>query len=244
MARPSGSDWIVSEAKRMKFDDLVHVEVGTGENSKAYAIYSSTLTTRSLFFQKALSGPWKEIEERVVHLPEDDVRAFDLYIHYIYNNEFACSPSDDQYGEEERGTFARVYLLCEKLQDSRSKNCIIKALSDSIYQIRSNGRWSIPEFAVVEILYKGTFKGSPVRRMLVEIFAQGVSPNSMSRTGIDKYPEEFLQELAVCLMTAFDLEVRRVTPSPRGGNIAAYLEKEEQVLADSKGLQVHPYNAG
>ncbi|OSS46307.1 hypothetical protein B5807_08387 [Epicoccum nigrum] len=229
MARPSGSDWIVSEAKRMKFDDLVHVEVGTGENSKAYAIYSSTLTTRSLFFRKALSGPWKEIEERVVHLPEDDVRAFDLYLHYIYNKEFTCSPSDDQYGEEERGTLVRLYVLCEKLQDPKSKNCIIKALSGSIYKIRSNGNWNILESAVVEILYKGTFKGSPVRRMLFDIFAQGVPSNFATADWTNKYPEEFLQDLAVSLMTTFDLDVRRAAPLPREGKVVAYLEKEEQV---------------
>jgi hypothetical protein len=208
---------------------MVHVEVGTGENSKTYAIYSSTLTTRSLFFRKALSGPWKEAEERVVHLPEDDVRTFELYLHYIYNNEFACNPSEDEYGKKERGALARLYVLCKKLQDPRSKNCIIKALSDSIYKIRSNSSWTIPEFAVVETLYKGTFKGSPVRRMLVDIFAQGVLPKNMSHIGIDKYPGEFLQELAVCLMTTFDLDVRRAAPSPREGEVVAYLEKEEQV---------------
>jgi hypothetical protein len=118
---------------------MVHVEVGTGENSKTYAIYSSTLTTRSLFFRKALSGPWKEAEERVVHLPEDDVRTFELYLHYIYNKEFACNPSENEYGKKERVALARLYVLCEKLQDPRSKNCIIRALSDSIYKIRSNG---------------------------------------------------------------------------------------------------------
>jgi hypothetical protein len=208
---------------------MVHVEVGTGENSKTYAIYSSTLTTRSLFFRKALSGPWKEAEERVVHLPEDDVRTFELYLHYIYNNEFACNPSENEYGKKERVALARLYVLCEKLQDPRSKNCIIRALSDSIYKIRSNGSWTIPEFSVVETLYKGTFKGSSVRRMLVDIFAQGVRSKFVTPNWINKYPGEFLQDIAVCLMITFDLDVRRAAPSPREGNIAAYLEEEEQV---------------
>lgn len=51
----------------------------------------------------------------------------------------------------------------------------------------------------------------------------------MSKVGIDNYPGEFLQELTVCLMTAFDLDARRVVPSPREGNIAAYLEKVEEM---------------
>jgi len=212
-----------------RFDDLVHVEVGTGEKSKTYAIYSSTLTTRSLFFRKALSGPWKEAEERVVHLPEDDARTFELYLHYIYNNEFACNPSEDQYGKKELGALARLYVLCEKLQDPISKNCIIKALSDSIYTIRSHGTWNIPGCAVVETLYKGTVKGSPVRRMLVDIFAQGVPSKFATPDWINKYPGEFIQDLAACLMTTFDLDVRRAVPSPREGKVVAYLEKEEQV---------------
>lgn len=180
----------------------------------------------------ALSGPWKEAEERVVHLPEDDVRTFDLYLHYIYNNEFACisNPPDNQHGRTERGTLARLYVLCEKLQDLRSKNCIIKALSDSVYKIRTGGGgWNIPEFEVVDTLYKGTFKGSLVRRMLVDIFTQGVPSKFMTPEWTNRYPGEFLQNLAVCLMTTFDLDVCRVASSPRGGNVAAYLEKEEQV---------------
>lgn len=214
-----------------RFDDLVHVEVGTDKNSKTYAIYSSTLTTRSLFFRKALSGPWKEAEERVVHLPEDNVKTFGLYLHYIYNNEFACisNPSDNQYSKTERVTLAQLYVLCEKLQDPKSKNCIIKASSDSICKIRSNGNWNIPESAVIEILYKGTFQGAPVRRMLVDIFAQGVPSNFATADWTNKYPGEFLQDLAVSLMTTFDLDVRRAAPLPREGKVVAYLEKEEQV---------------
>jgi hypothetical protein len=214
-----------------RFDDLVHVKVGTDKESKTYAIYSSTLTTRSLFFRKAFSGPWKEAEERVVHLSEDNVRTFDLYLHYIYNNEFACISNsvDDQYGNTERDALARLYVLCEKLQDPRSKNCIIKALSDSIYKIRSSGNCSIPSVTIVKTLYKGTFKGSPVRRMLVDIFAQGVGSKIVTPDWINRYPGEFLQDLAVCLMTTFDLDVRRAVPSPREGNVAAYMEEEEQV---------------
>ena len=156
-----------------RFDDLVHVEVGIGEKSKTYAIYSSTLTTRSLFFRKALSGSWIEADERVVHLPEDDVGTFELYLHYIYNNEFACISNgpDYQYGRTERGDLARLYVLCEKLQDSRSKNYIVQALSDSIYKVHSDNRWRVPETEVLDILYKGTVKGSLVRRMVVDIFA-------------------------------------------------------------------------
>ena len=46
---------------------------------------------------------------------------------------------------------------------------------------------------------------------------------------INKYPKEFIQDLAACLMTTFDLDVRRAVPSPREGKVVAYLEKEEQV---------------
>lgn len=213
-----------------RFDDLILVKVGTGDNLKTYAIYSSTLTTRSLFFRKALSGPWKEAEERVVHLPEDNVRTFELYLHFIYNNEFACisNPPDDQYGRTERGALARLYVLCEKLQDPRSKNFIVKALSDSIYKVLSDNHCRETETEVLDILYKGTIKGSLVRRMVVDIFAQGVPSKSISIM-IDKCPGEFLQELAACLITAFDLDVRRFAPSPCRSNIAAYLEEEEKV---------------
>jgi hypothetical protein len=61
-----------------RFDDLVRIEVGTGDELRCFTVHDAFLTSRSLFFRKALSGAWKESEERVIKLPEDRNDTFEL----------------------------------------------------------------------------------------------------------------------------------------------------------------------
>ncbi|KAF3053471.1 hypothetical protein E8E11_009436 [Didymella keratinophila] len=125
-------DLIVSRAKRLKFDNLAEIEVGSQDQHKTYtAHHSEALTSRSVFFREPLSGPWKEADERLVRIPDNDIEVFELYLHLVYHNELACTPdppSDTETGEEERLSLARLYVLCEKLQDIQGKNTVIKAL--------------------------------------------------------------------------------------------------------------------
>jgi len=51
---------------------IVIVEVGLGAGAKKYSLHKDALTAHSDYFRKALQGPWKESQERVVRLDDVD----------------------------------------------------------------------------------------------------------------------------------------------------------------------------
>jgi hypothetical protein len=122
-----------------RFNDPVRIEVGPEDEREVFTIDSEILTSRSLFFRKALSGGFKEAEERVVKLPEDDPEIFGIYLHHLQTNELSVLPDpipSDDTGDEEQAALINLYILAEKFQDVKSKNAIVRGLITSCYQKR------------------------------------------------------------------------------------------------------------
>lgn len=104
----------------------------------------------------------------MVHMPDEEIGTFERYLHLVYYNETACitEPTNGKdIGNVERACLARLYVLCEKLQDVKAKNCVVQALMDSIYKKRTDNKWYILLPPPIDIIYKGTVKGSPARQL-------------------------------------------------------------------------------
>ncbi|KAF2629874.1 hypothetical protein BU25DRAFT_408483 [Macroventuria anomochaeta] len=70
-------------------------------------------------------------------MPDDEAETFELYLHHVYNNEFACILASLPAAEVlrcERYNLAKLYVLCEKLQYTT------EALVTSIYKVRADGQ--------------------------------------------------------------------------------------------------------
>lgn len=62
------------------------VTVVAGEKKISFKLHRKVLCENSDFFRKALSGPWKENEEKSVTLPEIDALSFKVYASWIYSH--------------------------------------------------------------------------------------------------------------------------------------------------------------
>jgi hypothetical protein len=178
---------------KFRFDNPIHIEVGTITDSKSYMIHGAFLTSRSLFFKKALSDDWKETPERIVKLPEDETDTFELYLHCVYNQEINLDPYSllkDYVGHEARLELAKLYVFAERIQDIRAKNTAIKAFLKSVWGRGSS--WYHPAVASVQVIYDGTAEGSPMHRLLVDIYAHAI--RTPAKFDIN-YPREFFVEL-------------------------------------------------
>jgi len=73
------------------------VLVGPESSVKEFSVHEDLICPRSMFFKKAMSGTWKESEERKVELPEDELEVFALYLKLIYVSKClltVCSHTD------------------------------------------------------------------------------------------------------------------------------------------------------
>jgi len=89
----------------------------------------------------------KEAEERVVKLPENDPSTFPLYLHFVYKRDFpvvANKELEDDCGQEEKHSIAKLYLLAEQLQNTGAKNAALIAFVASIFASRKDKKWHAP----------------------------------------------------------------------------------------------------
>jgi hypothetical protein len=188
-----------------RFDDLIRVEVGQGDERRVFPVFASILTTRSKFFEKALSDGWKEAEDRVVKLPEVDLSVFNLYLHHVLSGDFPvvakntpseCLDLNIYLGLSERLQLSRLYILAELLQDTTTKNKTLKAFIASIFKIRQR-RFFMPDSQAIRVIYEGTPPESAMRRLLVDSHAAYGKSDYISSHVFEEWPKEFLYEFAV-----------------------------------------------
>jgi hypothetical protein len=73
-------------------DDMVVLEIGPGKHK--YRIHKALLTHHSEYFQKALTGPWKEATERSVALDDVKPHIFDIFVQWIYTGKLPASRNE------------------------------------------------------------------------------------------------------------------------------------------------------
>lgn len=206
-----------------RFDDLVSVEVGSGDDRKASLVFASILTTRSKFFQKAFSSGWKEAEERVVKLPEVEPSILRLYLHHLLHGNHPvaakgtpseCPTRNACLGRSERLQLSKLYVLAELLQDIATKNNTLKAFVHSVFTVRQHGSWMMPGDECTRVMYQGTPPNSLMRRLLVDMYSAYERSRYINEH--EDWPKDFLYDLAV-----------------KGDGGLAYMETEEATTEEA-----------
>lgn len=174
----------------------VQVNVGNDKHKKTFSIHDAVLCSGSEFFKRALNGTWKESEERVINLPEDDPDVFSLYVHCLYTGKLAVVSKPERY-QEQFTKLARLYVFAEKIQDTKCKNYAVDAM---VARIRGERIGSSPDASVIEIIYKGTARPCPARRLMVDIWTYHRPLNWDDHYQQSDFPPEFIWNL-LCRMS-------------------------------------------
>jgi hypothetical protein len=135
-----------------------------------------------------------------------------------------CKMTRRKKAEEAEQTFilwAEAYILGEKVLDAKYKNEVVKA----VLAAKEEWEWDMgPES--VDIVYKGTPSGSPLRRMIADSIAHHAHNDSEKGIGwmefIDGYPQEALVDALKAMAKLRD----RVVWTPDVDLLPLYLEKE------------------
>ena len=108
-------------------------------------------------------------------MPEDDPDAVRLYLNFIYTNATAAQITTDNpvvfAGQifEQKLEVAKVYVLAEKLQDTFTKNAMVRMMSElTLFKRDKNGRRYGPGHESISIVYNGTPEKNLMRQLLVD----------------------------------------------------------------------------
>jgi hypothetical protein len=198
---------------------MITIKVRESDECREFSIHEALLIARSEFFKNAMNGDWKEAEEKLIKLPEDDPDTFALYEQLVYTG---CVPAFGEFTdrvfrcfdkstvcnqkdvcEAEYTSLARLYVLAEKLQDIEAKNASVRAL---ISKVNHEGQHiddidlgpCLPSLTTIKTIYEGTTKDCPGRRALQDCYVWYGQENSLDEiTDGKQLPREFLYDLAV-----------------------------------------------
>ncbi|KAF2167900.1 hypothetical protein M409DRAFT_22047 [Zasmidium cellare ATCC 36951] len=155
-----------------------------------YASASLATSSPSKILQ---SRPREKVEEgqtREIELPTDHDDVVAAYIEYLYAKSLTVDRTIE--GRTDFHLLARLYCFGEKVLDDAFCNAVMANMVAGMDSRDVMGEFSYPTVEAIRIVYEGTPAGSPMRRFVIEMYAQRMSKDWASVEGA---PVEFMVEL-------------------------------------------------
>lgn len=141
-----------------------------------------------------MRGEWKETQERIIPLPEDDPNIFSIYQQWLYTSlvhtryHVALSTIDDEYR-----TLVKAYILGEKVMDSNFKDSLADAIIEKLRSLRKF------DTSLTSLVFDNTPPASPLRRLWLDayyIFGSSEWLNASLVDDDDAISPEFMAEFS------------------------------------------------
>ena len=161
-------------------------------------VHEKVICAPSKYFEKALSGGWKEAKECSFQLEEEDPESFQLYLHWLYRRTLPTRIDEPGYsGNAEYLQLAKAYILRDRLQDGSFQDVILDAIVNKCRTRANDGSTWFPVGPVIEHIYQNTTDSSKARRLLTDLYVCHGSGDWL-REWIEPSatPKDFLFDLA------------------------------------------------
>lgn len=182
-----------------------------GSKEQLFIVHKDAVCAKSKFFKAACSSPWKEGQENIVRLPEEDPSTFQCYVDWVYGGKFVATV-DNQVSMS-----AKLHVLGDILDDVKLRNVALKALHsyaciDLKYPGSTAVRWA----------WKRTPPHSLFRKWIVDVTFFRLDRANFENN-ISDYPKEFVQQIALKGMQ----QVSPLTRDELQAKLMDYVEKED-----------------
>ncbi|KAI4134206.1 MAG: hypothetical protein LQ347_001717 [Umbilicaria vellea] len=180
-----------ADRSRKLFDTVVHVKVG--KDARIFVLHRGLLCDRSAYFRAAFEGRFREAEEHVLVLPEEDVEVFELFQFWLYSDKLF--DTGESVADLSASLLISLYLFAEARCIPQLQNMAIDAL---ILNIKATKKFPAGD---VHRIYDNTTEASHLRRLLVDIGARvGELRRDWFNRGKDSlYHNTFLIDLVLAL---------------------------------------------
>lgn len=158
-----------------------------GPTEKEFIIYTEIAKRSSKFFQAALSRDWKETHDNRVTLAEVQTDLFESYLQWLNTSVITSS---FPIGMPSMIHLAELYILGDFLDDTDFRNAVLDDITAFAYDM-----W--PGICCVKLAWEKTPKDSPLRAMILEIWARKPLGMVVEKlvSQADEYPGAFMAEL-------------------------------------------------
>ena len=170
---------------RGSFNDIVHVKVGP--EKRLFNIHKELLCDVSDYFAAALKGNFKETQDQVIELEEEDVSLFERFQLWLYSRSLL---SDE---ETVKGiswqALIELYLFGEVRHIPDLRNAAVDALID-----KQQTEPKLPTLPL-HYVYSHTNQGSLLRKLFADMAAHIAGSNWFAQGFRDEFPHDFLLDV-------------------------------------------------
>ncbi|KAK6400603.1 hypothetical protein LTR81_024151 [Elasticomyces elasticus] len=202
--------------------------VEVGGSKQKWVLHENLLCNGSAFYRSAVKKEWSHDHTRTIPMPDDEADVFQVYAQWLYQAKILVKErNEDREFTLELGTMTKCYIFGEKIQEVFFQNATIDSIFARVHQDEKGGTRWYPTDA--DTVYDGTPEGSPLRMLIVDMFAyHGQQTWMKAQRNVD-----FLVDLAKKLL---DVRERPSGPSPVSRNTSSVYHKlaQEAVAQEPK----------
>ncbi|EUC39650.1 hypothetical protein COCMIDRAFT_41860 [Bipolaris oryzae ATCC 44560] len=155
-------------------------------------VHTEVLTSTSDFLKNAMKPEWRADKNCPIDLSGEDPKVVESYCQWLYSGKIVRHGNSKSISK----SMCRLFVLGESLMDRPFKNAVLDSMMDGIH--------SKPKFHAtregVKIIYEGTPKGSPARRLLVDMWAYLMTARRNLDNLVSLRGTDFFEELIPALI--------------------------------------------
>jgi hypothetical protein len=191
-----------------------------GSDAVMFHVHEGVLSL-SPFFANALKPAWVSSREgKPINLEHVDSDIFTPYVQWLYSHQIDIAHDTIRW--------ARMFVLGEQFMDVEFQDMMVEVL------VRCCEAKKYPICGEIDIIYSGTTKGSPVRRLLVDIYVWFAGPVWIENERIDEKSQDFVKDL----LLAFFIQrqavwKKRKSERPWNQDLSKHLVRTK-ILEDAK----------
>ncbi len=141
--------------------DILCFNVGQ-DPVQTFTIHESLLLERSEFVRAAVTGEWKEGQERLIVLPHQEPETFALYQQWLYIGTITSQNGDDR--DDEYQLLVKAYVLGEQFLDIEFKDAVVDAIVCKLDKTK------MFDPRLTHAVYDNTPARSPLRRLWQDVY--------------------------------------------------------------------------
>jgi hypothetical protein len=147
-----------------------------GPEHVPYYVHRDFLMHHSGYFKKALAGPWKESDERVVTLDDVEISPFNILVHFLYTSQIPSSTDDwVKISQAKKWKIEVVELKLLVLADRFLMPELLQLVNNDLVGSRMK---HAPYYELVIYAWENLPEGSPILRLLVDTHVANWEPKT------------------------------------------------------------------
>lgn len=164
--------------------EIVTVEVGSSESTRAFHIHRGLLTFYSGYFKAALNGRFVEAQSGVIKLDTEEPAVFEEFVKWLYTHKPRTEKITYENRKQHYLSIVKLWIFADRRDVPLLMNEMIDSFQHDVVRV-----WAMPRDVLKEV-YENTIEGSTLRRMIVDMYKSISGP--MRQEYLDDFPKQFL----------------------------------------------------